>query len=229
MLQRTSRRVFWLFTENLGLRTRAGLHNALEARIENELGAFREQRVPHDIGVFVSPDIVQPHSRPARWVEEEERLLNEHASRWAADNGVILGRMKVRVFLLETLPDQIHVGPIAPPAPGKGYEAVFEIVTPGAPGSTAAGGRFAVRTETVIARFASEGVEAIEDPYISRDRHAILRVEAGRVHVTACPSRNGTWINGTRLADDEERVVFVGDELKLGRTVLRLERVAQAE
>jgi hypothetical protein len=158
-------------------------------------------------------------------VEEEERLLNEHAARWSADNGVVLGRMRVRVFLLETLAEQIHVGPIAPPALGKGYEAVFEIVTP----AGAAGGRFVARTETAIARFASEGVEAIEDPYISRDKHAVLRVEAGRVHVTACPSRNGTWINGTRLADDEERVVFVGDELKLGRTVLRLERVNQAE
>jgi hypothetical protein len=204
----------------IALRTRVGLRNALEVHIEDELEPFREQRVPHDIGAFVSVDLVQPHAKPSRWVEEEERLLNDTAARWAADNGVILGKTRIRLYLLETMSGYVHVGPIDPPASAKRYEAVFEVGLPNA--ST----RLVVQGETILARFASEGVQAIDDPYMSRDKHVQLRVEAGRVHVTACPSRNGTFINGTRLTDGEERVVFVGDELKVGRTIMRLEKVS---
>jgi hypothetical protein len=111
----------------------------------------------------------------------------------------------------------VHLGPIDPPTSSKTYEAVFEM-----PNAS----KLVVNGSTTLARFASDGVQAIEDPYISRDKHVQLRVEAGRVHVTACASRNGTFINGTRLTDGEERVVFVGDELKVGRTSLKLERVS---
>ena len=204
----------------IALRTRVGLRNALEVHIEDELEPFREQRVPHDIGAFVSVDLVRPHAKPSRWVEEEERLLNDTAARLASDNGVTLGPRRVRLYLLETLSGYVHVGPIDPPTSSKTYEAVFEM---GPPDATK---HITVNGTTTLARFASDGVQAIEDPYISRDKHVQLRVEAGRVHVTACPSRNGTFINGTRLTDGEERVVFVGDELKVGRTTLRLERVS---
>ena len=205
----------------LVLKTRVGLRNALEVHIEKELEAYRDQRMPHDIGVFVSVDLVRPHLKPSRWVQEEETLLNESAARWAENNSVIMGKKRLRLFLLETMDDFIHVSPIdRPTITQRTHEATFEGTTPNGPTS------FVVRGEIALARFADDGVEGIDDPYVSRERHALLRVEAGRVHVTACSSRNGTFVNGTQLGDGEERILFVGDELKVGRTVLHLQRVS---
>ncbi len=54
---------------------------------------------------------------------------------------------------------------------------------------------------------------------ISR-RHAVLRIDEGRVTVEDRGSKNGTWINGRRIGRGR---LAKGDELTLGAAVLRLE------
>jgi DNA-binding NtrC family response regulator len=56
-------------------------------------------------------------------------------------------------------------------------------------------------------------------PAVSR-RHAALDVEARGLRVTDLDSRNGTWLNGTRIYD---AVAVAGDRLELGGVSLRVE------
>lgn len=60
----------------------------------------------------------------------------------------------------------------------------------------AAGQSFEVEQELVIGR--DEADVTIQDPEISR-RHALVRVEAGGVVVQDLDSRNGTFVNGSRI------------------------------
>jgi hypothetical protein len=67
---------------------------------------------------------------------------------------------------------------------------------------------------------------ALEDAKVSR-RHAILRV-AREVTVVDLGSRNGTVVDGRRLAPDAEVPLSVGSVVTLGSTVILLQRRAPA-
>lgn len=56
---------------------------------------------------------------------------------------------------------------------------------------------------------------------ISR-RHAILRVHNQRLELTDLGSRNGSFINGRRLVAHQPVQVANGDELRLGKIIMRL-------
>lgn len=55
-------------------------------------------------------------------------------------------------------------------------------------------------------------------------RHARLFVQAGVVQIEDLDSTNGTLVNRQKLAPRQGRVVNVGDELRLGKLVLTLQR-----
>lgn len=74
---------------------------------------------------------------------------------------------------------------------------------------------------TVIGRGSNCNL-TIEDVLMSRD-HAQVRVSDGRVTITDLGSRNGTWVNGSRIEDELE--LHDGDRLRFGSTEARFGRV----
>lgn len=70
----------------------------------------------------------------------------------------------------------------------------------------------------------------VRNPMVSRD-HAVVRLTRYGVEITDL-SRNGTWINGVRMAAGASRRLEDGDLISLGGTVIRLtcpNRVSQSE
>lgn len=63
---------------------------------------------------------------------------------------------------------------------------------------------------------------AIDDPELSR-RHAVVRPFANRIQVEDLGSTNGTYVDGTRIA--EPTLLGGGAEIKIGTTVLAIEGV----
>jgi len=59
------------------------------------------------------------------------------------------------------------------------------------------------------------------DRYISR-RHAALREESGRLLLADLSSRNGTQVDGRKVAT--EAALAVGERFTVGRTLLRVTR-----
>jgi pSer/pThr/pTyr-binding forkhead associated (FHA) protein len=60
------------------------------------------------------------------------------------------------------------------------------------------------------------------DRYVSR-KHAHVRVDGKRLHLTDLESRNGTKVNGDFVSGDAE--IEIGIPFVVGRTVLRVTRV----
>lgn len=60
---------------------------------------------------------------------------------------------------------------------------------------------------------------------ISR-RHAALRVADDRVELLDLGSSNGTFVNGQRLVPRQPHVLHSGDEIGLGRMLLRIRFLA---
>jgi pSer/pThr/pTyr-binding forkhead associated (FHA) protein len=75
------------------------------------------------------------------------------------------------------------------------------------------------RPPQVIGR-SSEADIPLADPEASR-RHAALQAAAGALYVTDLGSRNGTFLNGKRLAD-EGIELKVGDHVDVGNTRLEV-------
>ncbi len=71
------------------------------------------------------------------------------------------------------------------------------------------------RAPRVIGR-SPEADVALDDPETSR-RHAALQAAGGALYVTDLGSRNGTFLNGKRLAD-EGIELKVGDHVDVGNT-----------
>lgn len=74
--------------------------------------------------------------------------------------------------------------------------------------------------DTIIGRAASCDLP-IDDPSISR-RHARIRVHGDRCRLTDLGGRNGTFVNGQLVAEQE---LSDGDTLVLGRFVMKVERI----
>ncbi len=84
----------------------------------------------------------------------------------------------------------------------------------------AAGQTVDIEGEIVIGREDTD--LAIDDPELSR-RHAVVRPFANRVQVEDLGSTNGTYVDGTRIA--EPTLLGGGAEIKIGTTVLAVEGV----
>jgi hypothetical protein len=84
-------------------------------------------------------------------------------------------------------------------------------------GGPLAGTRVELAGELVLGR---ESGFVLDDPQCSR-RHAMLRLDASGVVVEDLGSRNGTWVNGQRIAGPTR--LSPGDQLYLGSTTLVLE------
>jgi pSer/pThr/pTyr-binding forkhead associated (FHA) protein len=78
--------------------------------------------------------------------------------------------------------------------------------------------RFELEGEKVIGREATDIL--LDDEQVSR-RHALIRVDDGRVEIADLQSANGTEVNGERITDTV--TLAHGDAIKVGKTTLRLE------
>jgi predicted component of type VI protein secretion system len=85
------------------------------------------------------------------------------------------------------------------------------------------GRSFDVSDELVVGRV--EADVSLDDEEVSR-RHALVRPAASGIEILDLGSRNGTWVNGARIAAATR--LAHGDEVRLGRTVLRVEGGAPA-
>ncbi|MBL8058450.1 MAG: FHA domain-containing protein [Anaerolineales bacterium] len=85
------------------------------------------------------------------------------------------------------------------------------------------------RPEYTIGRegAANDVPEANLGPYGARDkgvsrRHASLRVDRRQLLLIDLGSSNGTWLNGTQLSANEPIRLESGDELRLGKLVVKV-------
>jgi len=72
-------------------------------------------------------------------------------------------------------------------------------------------------TAITIGREASNTIVIADDAYVS-GHHATIAMIAGNVVVDDVLSKNGTYVNGARVAD--QRVVHIGDRIQIGATIL---------
>jgi pSer/pThr/pTyr-binding forkhead associated (FHA) protein len=87
-----------------------------------------------------------------------------------------------------------------------------------------AGRRVELDGDLVIGR--EDGGLTIDDAEMSR-RHAVVRVVGAAVEIEDLGSRNGTFVNGHRIAATTR--LAAGDSVKLGKTVLVVELPRAAE
>jgi pSer/pThr/pTyr-binding forkhead associated (FHA) protein len=80
------------------------------------------------------------------------------------------------------------------------------------------GRSFDVSGELVLGRV--EADISLDDEEVSR-RHALVRRAAGEIELLDLGSRNGTWVNGVRISSPT--LLAHGDDVRLGRTTLRVE------
>ena len=85
------------------------------------------------------------------------------------------------------------------------------------------------RAEYVIGRegAANEMPEVNLGPFGARERgvsrrHAVLRVDRRQLLLVDLGSANGTWLNGSQLAPQEPIRLESGDELRLGKLLVRI-------
>jgi pSer/pThr/pTyr-binding forkhead associated (FHA) protein len=79
------------------------------------------------------------------------------------------------------------------------------------------GTAFAITNGLGIGREPDNAIVILHDAYIS-GHHAKLTVANGHVLIDDLASKNGTYLNGTRLA--EQRYLHTGDRIQVGYTVL---------
>jgi pSer/pThr/pTyr-binding forkhead associated (FHA) protein len=85
-----------------------------------------------------------------------------------------------------------------------------------------AGERIDVHNDVLLGRENADVVVA--DTEVSR-QHALIRLTTSAVEIEDLGSRNGTWVNGERLA--QSRVLQPGDSIRVGQTSLRFEAVIE--
>src|SRR5690349_14690479 len=76
----------------------------------------------------------------------------------------------------------------------------------------AAGRKFKVEAEATIGR-SPDAVIMLDDPEISRIHARIRRTDSGEFEVLDAGSKNGTYVNGTRV---ERRLLAYGDKIRVG-------------
>ncbi len=81
---------------------------------------------------------------------------------------------------------------------------------------------FTVRSGVYVGRSEQESDLVISDQTVSR-RHLRIFYEHGSLWVSDCDSKNGTTLNGRQVTNAPSRLAE-GDELRIGKVVLRLRR-----
>jgi pSer/pThr/pTyr-binding forkhead associated (FHA) protein len=79
------------------------------------------------------------------------------------------------------------------------------------------GATFAISGTVGIGREDDNVVQILDDTYVS-SHHAVVSLADGHVVLDDLDSRNGTYLNGTRIA--VQRSVQIGDRIQVGYTVL---------
>jgi pSer/pThr/pTyr-binding forkhead associated (FHA) protein len=103
------------------------------------------------------------------------------------------------------------------PPPGEGRAAAHLAGISG----LAKGRRFAI--EQVVCHIGSgnENELQVGDDYVSA-KHAVIRYDSGSLYLTDSGSRNGTFLNETKLGDTA-MALSPGDQIRIGRTTFELE------
>lgn len=82
---------------------------------------------------------------------------------------------------------------------------------------------FPVRgTELTLGRSSYASI-VVNNPLASRE-HAVVRLSAGKLHVVDLGSRNGTFVNGIRIATPQR--LEVGDRITIGADVIDVLRAS---
>lgn len=79
-----------------------------------------------------------------------------------------------------------------------------------------------IRKSSIWGRSAAMCDVCFEDRRVSK-QHCVLEVQAGTISITDLSSQNGTYVNDIRLFGP--RLLQKGDKLRLGDTILRIERI----
>jgi len=80
-----------------------------------------------------------------------------------------------------------------------------------------------VNLPLTLGRNAAPDVQGLDDPLISRQHLRITLAEDGNICVSDLGSVNGTILNGIKLAANQITILKLGDELRMGSTVLKAE------
>ena len=221
---------------------RPTIRQQLEDGVREALRRYADRRTAPDLRVYVSTDLVPPGMNPHLWARDEADHLRRFAAQWAQDNGIARAGLRVEVVVLDTRREFAHVKPLgleepreaggsntagpdrplvperapapAPQAGGRG--ALLEVVS-----SETLREPVRVDGEVTVGRKPEPGVHATGDRYMSA-RHARFRSQGGRVTVTDLDSKNRTYVNEQPIPPHQERALSVGDQVRMGNTVLRL-------
>ncbi|MDD3875864.1 MAG: FHA domain-containing protein [Bacteroidales bacterium] len=136
-------------------------------------------------------------SRLEKAKKEKEKVYEKNE-----DNTYIGGSIKKEVFLkLSVLPNEYSVSQV--------FEIDQKHMTIGRKNSS--GSEYKADVEIVT-----------EDMYMGRKHAVIMKKENNAFVIKDLKSANLTWLNGTSLKGTDEFYLEDGDELKLGRTILKI-------
>lgn len=79
---------------------------------------------------------------------------------------------------------------------------------------------FSISRKIAIGRDAGNDIVLSDDPLVSRRHAAIERDGDGRYYLYDSNSRNGTFVNGLRLAKGTKASLAEGDVITLGKTTI---------
>lgn len=128
-------------------------------------------------------------------------------------------------------PEKPFAQPAEPPKANRGRTQISVVFPPPGEGRPAAhlagisgsakGRRFAI--EHVVCHIGSgnENELQVSDDYVSA-KHAVIRYDSGGLYLTDSGSRNGTFLNETRLGNTA-MALSPGDQMRVGRTIFELE------
>jgi FHA domain len=222
---------------------RPTLREQLEDGVREALRRYADRQSAPNLRVYVSTDLVPEGVEHPMWARDEAEHLRRFALQWAEDNGVPRVGLRVETILLDTKKEFAFVKPVGvePVEAAKGEkqrsagraeqpgpislatgagEAVLEVVS-----SPALQAPLRIPGELTVGR-KKEGEEVfgIGDRYMS-GRHARFHVAGGTLFVTDLDSKNRTFLNERPLPPHEQVPAEIGDEIRMGTTILKVAEV----
>lgn len=79
-----------------------------------------------------------------------------------------------------------------------------------------------------IGRLSAANTIVIRDEFVS-GLHAEISIFDNKIYVKDIGSTNGTYLNGVKIPPAGQHEIFIGDEVTIGHTVMRLEVAADDE
>jgi hypothetical protein len=102
------------------------------------------------------------------------------------------------------------------PEPAKGHPAAYLLCLSGA----ARGHQYPIEETTYRIGASNSNELQLSDDYVSQ-KHAYVKYESGGLYLNDSASRNGTFLNNSRL-HEAAMVLNLGDEIRIGKTTLQL-------